>query len=213
MVVLALLPLSRLKIDAAIDTSPVFRRPSPLLLRFFAAMIVWNLGTGAFNPFYSAFFVHLRFSTERIGVLFSSVHLAQALAMLAAPIAMRSLGLARGISAAQFATALSLAALALFSGAIPSSIAYGAYVVFQYMSEPGVFALLMNSVPAAQRAGVSALNMMVIFAANAAAAAISGVLITRFGYPSVLMGASSICVIAALLFRGLRAERIASSDS
>ncbi len=69
-------------------------------------MIVWNLGTGAFNPFFSAFFVHLSFSTERIGMLFSSVHLAQALAMLAAPIAIHRLGLARGISTMQFATAL-----------------------------------------------------------------------------------------------------------
>ena len=54
MVLVALIPLSRLKIDRAPAAEPVFRRPSPLLLRFFAAMIVWNLGTGAFNPFYSA---------------------------------------------------------------------------------------------------------------------------------------------------------------
>ena len=60
MVVLALLPLSQLQIDAAPVSEPVFRRPSPLLVRFFAAMVVWNLGTGAFNPFFSAFFVHLQ---------------------------------------------------------------------------------------------------------------------------------------------------------
>ena len=80
----------------------------------------------------------------------------------------------------------------------------------QYMTEPGVFALLMNSVPVAQRAGVSALNMVVIFAAQAAAAAAAGVMITRFGYPSVLAGAALICVVAALLFRGLR---MAPADS
>jgi predicted MFS family arabinose efflux permease len=213
MVVLALLPLSQLQIDAAPVSEPVFRRPSPLLVRFFAAMVVWNLGTGAFNPFFSAFFVHLQFSTERIGMLFSSVHLAQAFAMLAAPIAIHRLGLARGISILQFATAMSLAGLAIWSGAATASFAYGAYIVFQYMSEPGVFALLMNSVPVAQRAGISALNMIVIFAAQAAAASLSGVLITRFGYPPVLTVASLTCAAAALLFRGLRAERIAPSDS
>jgi predicted MFS family arabinose efflux permease len=213
MALLALLPLSRLKIDASPVSGPVFRRPSPLLLRFFAAMVVWNLGTGAFNPFFSAFFVHLSFSTVRIGALFSSVHLAQALAMLAAPIAMNRLGLARGISTMQFLTALSLAGLAIWTESAVASFAYCSYVVFQYMSEPGVFALLMNSVPVAQRAGVSALNMMVIAAANATAAALTGVLIKRFGYPPVLIGASLICAIAALLFRRLRAERIAPSAS
>jgi hypothetical protein len=213
MVLIALLPLLQLRIDAAPVSEPVFRRPSPLLIRFFAAMIVWNLGTGAFNPFFSAFFVHLNFLTERIGNLFSSIHLVQAVAMLAAPIAIHRLGLARGISTLQFATALSLAGLAMWTGATLTSVAYGSYVVFQYMSEPGVFALLMNSVPAAQRAGISALNMIVIFAAQAAAASLSGVLITRFGYPPVLTVASLTCAAAALLFRGLRAERFAPSDS
>lgn len=213
MVFVALLPLSRLRIDAAFPSEPVFRRPSPLLLRFFAAMVVWNLGTGAFNPFFSAFFVHLGFSTERIGMLFSGVHLAQAVAMLAAPVAMHRLGLARGISTMQLMTALSLAALAIVSRSTTASFAYGAYVVFQYMSEPGVFALLMNSVPAAGRAGVSALNMIVILASQAAAAGLAGVMIARFGYPPVLTAASLICAAAALLFRRLGAERIAPSDS
>ena len=212
-ILLALWPLSRLKIEAAPAPGALFRRPSPVLLRFFAAMVVWNLGTGAFNPFYGAFFVHLRFSTERIGMLFSGVHLAQALAMLAAPVALYRFGLARGIAALQVATALSLIGLATASGSANASIAYGSYVVFQYMSEPGVFALLMNSVPAAERAGVSALNMMVTFASQAAAAAVAGILITRFGYPPVLTAAALICVTAALLFRGLGAGRIAPSDS
>jgi MFS family permease len=209
----ALWPLSRLKMDAAPPSEPVFRRPSPLLAKFFAAVLVWNLGTGAFNPFFSAYFVHLRLSAERIGTLFSGAQFAQALAMLAAPIAIHRLGLARGVSTMQLATALSLAGLAIFGGPTPASFAYGAYMVSQYMSEPGVFALLMNRAPAAQRAGVSALNMIVIFAGQAAAAAVAGVMITRFGYPPVLTGASLVCALAALLFRGLGAERTAPSDS
>jgi MFS family permease len=212
MVLFALWPLSRLKIDSAPALEPLFTRPSPVLLRFFLAMVVWNLGTGVFNPFFSAFFVHLRFSTERIGMVFSAVHLAQAFAMLAAPVALHRFGLARGISVLQLATALSLAGLAMVNTSANASLAYGGYVVFQYMSEPGVFALLMNSVPAARRAGVSALNMIVTFASQAAAAAVAGVLITRFGYPPVLTTAALICVAAALLFRGLGAQRIAPSD-
>ena len=90
------------------------------------------------------------------------------------------------------------------NGAATAAFAYGAFMMSQYMSEPGVFALLMNSVPIAQRAGISALNMIVIFSAQAAAASVAGMLITRFGYPPVLLGASLICAAAALLFRGLR---------
>jgi predicted MFS family arabinose efflux permease len=146
-------------------------------------------------------------------MLFSGVHLAQALTMLAAPVALHRFGLARGIASLQIATAMSLAGLAIFNGPTNASLAYGAYVVFQYMSEPGVFALLMNSVPAAERPSVSALNMIVMFASQAAAAAVAGVLIARCGYPPVLTAASLICVTAALLLRGLAAGRIAPSDS
>ena len=204
MVLVALWPLSRLKIDAVPESEPVFRRPSPMLMRFFAALIVWNLGVGAFNPFFSAYFVHLRMTTERIGSIFSSVHVVQALAMLSAPIAIQRLGLARGVSIMQMATALSLVCLASFVGSTPAAFAYGAYIVSQYMSEPGVFALLMNSVPMAQRSGISALNMMVIFGSQAAVASASGALITRFGYPPVLIGAALVCALAAALFLSLR---------
>ena len=86
-------------------------------------------------------------------------------------------------------------------------------MVSQYMSEPGLFALLMNSVPEAQRAGASALNMIVIFGAQALVATAAGVAITRFGYPPVLAVAALVAVGAALLFRGMGAERIAPSDS
>jgi hypothetical protein len=50
------------------------------------------------------------------------------------------------------------------------------------------------------------MSMIVIFAAQAAATSVAGVLITRFGHPPVL-------TVAALLFAGLRSERVAPSDS
>ena len=212
MVLLALWPLSRVKLEGVLSKGPVLARPSQNLLRFFAAIVVWNVATGIFNPFFSAFFVHLRFSTERIGELFSSVHFIQAIAMLAGPIAFQRLGLVRSVSAMQFATALSLAALAMWKGVATASVAYGAYTVFQYMSEPGLFAWLMNSVPESQRAGVSALNMIVILGSQMLVATASGVLITRFGYSPVLGVAALLSVAAALLFRGLGAGRIAQSD-
>jgi len=209
-VFLALWPLSRLKIDAAPAHEPVFRRSSPLLWKFFGALVVWNVGCGAFNPFFSAYFVHLRASTERIGTMFSGVHVVQAFGMLAAPVAIQRMGLTRAVSSMQFITAISLLGLAIFPAMAPASIAYGLYTVSQYMSEPGIFALLMNAVPAAQRAGISALNMIVIFGSQAAIAGVSGLLITRLGYPPVLVSAAMICATAAILFRRLR---IAPSDS
>ena len=77
----------------------------------------------------------------------------------------------------------------------------------------GVFASLTNSVPSpSARASSCAQHDRDLLPRGAAAASLSGVLISRFGYPPVLTAASLTCVAAALLFRGLRAERIVPSE-
>jgi hypothetical protein len=167
--------------------SRLLRRPPPEVIYFLAAAAVWNLGTGVFNPFFSAFFERLQMPVERIGLVFSLSQLGQALAILAAPLVFRATGLIRGISRMQLLSAAALACLAVSGGQGTAALAYGAYMVIQNMSEPGMFNYLMDSVPEKQRSGVSALYFLVASTMQAIAAGISGLLLRRFGYPPVLL--------------------------
>ena len=205
-VLLAIWPLARMKTAVPLAPRRKLYRPGPLLSRFLIAIAVWNFGTGAFNPFFNAYFARMSVAVDRIGVLFSLVHLVQASAMLLAPIALRRFGITRGVSATQAATAVALLFLAAARSPVWAGAAYAMYMTAQYASEPGMYAFLMNAVPEAERAGASALNFIAIFSAQAVAQAISGILLARFGYPPVLAAAAFICMAGALLFRVLLAN-------
>ncbi len=209
-VLLGLVPSFKLRLGAALSTAREtrrLRRPPPQVIYFLAAVAVWNLGTGVFNPFFSAFFERLHMPVERIGLVFSLSQLAQALAVLAAPLVFRATGLIRGISRMQLLSAVALACIAAAGGPGTAALAYGAYMAVQNMSEPGMLRYLMDCVPESERGGVSAWNFLVASGAQAIAAGISGVLLRRLGYPPVLMLAAVLCGIAGLLVRVLLAKR------
>jgi MFS family permease len=215
-VLLGLLPSSRLRMRAG--TSPRqdsrrLRRPPQEVIYFLAAVAVWNFGTGAFNPFYSAFFEHLHMPVERIGLVFSLSQLAQALAILAAPLVFRATGLIRGISRMQLLSGVALACIAAAGGPGTAALAYGGYMAVQNMSEPGMLNYLMDCVPESERSGVSALNFLVASSAQAIAAMVSGVLLRRFGYPPVLVLAAILCVTAGLVVRRLLWKRPSVADN
>ena len=74
----------------------MFHRPSPLLARFLVAMLIWNLGTGIFNPFRNVFFARqIHLAVEQIGYVFSWSQVAQVGAILLAPPVFRRFGLTR----------------------------------------------------------------------------------------------------------------------
>jgi MFS family permease len=210
-VLLGLLPASKLRLSAPLSPAPAplsavrenrrLRRPPPQVIYFLAAVAVWNLGTGVFNPFFSAFFARLHMPVERIGLVFSLSQLGQALAVLAAPLVFRATGLIRGISRMQLLSAVALACIAASGGPGTAALAYGAYMVVQNMSEPGMLNYLMDCVSESERSGVSALNFLVASGAQAIAAVVSGLLLRRFGYPPVLMLAAALCAIAGVLVR------------
>jgi predicted MFS family arabinose efflux permease len=106
----------------------------------------------------------------------------------------------------QYATGLALVALAMSGGPVWAAAGYAAYMMFQYMSEPGLFTLLMDGIAEDERGSASAMNFLVAFSGQAIAAAAAGHLLTRFGYPPVMTGAAIICASAALLFRVLLAK-------
>ncbi|MBV8729973.1 MAG: MFS transporter [Acidobacteriia bacterium] len=179
--------------------------PRGFLLRYLVAIAVWNLATGAFNPFANVYFERLLFPVERIGAVFSFSQAAQVAAVLAAPLVFRKCGLTTGISWMMLATAAALCALAGQASGFATALVYSAYMSFQWMSEPGLNTLLMNRVEAAERSRASALNYLVAFGAQALAAFAGGALMARFGYTAVLAGAAAVAAAAAGLFRVLPA--------
>ena len=175
---------------------------NPFIKRFLPVILIWNLATGAFNPFFNVYFAqHLQLQTSQIGQLFSLGQLTQAGAVLLAPILLVRFGVVRGIAALQGATGLGLALLALQQPLWLPCLAYLLYMSFQWMSEPGIHSLLMQQVDENERTAASSLNYVTVFSAHAAAAALAGWAITRWDYSTVLVIAGGLAVAAGLLFR------------
>jgi len=203
---IALVPLARLELGARLESKARAYSWNPFLARFLAALALWGLATGAFNPFFNVFFTKsLDFSVERMGLIFSSSQLAQVAAVLLAPLAFRRIGLVAGIALTQAATGLALAGLGTAAPAVAGWF-YALYVSFQYMSEPGAYSLLMSRVREEQRNGSSALNFVFLSGSQAIAAAIAGAVITRVGYVPVLFTSAAMALLAALAFRCLLQE-------
>lgn len=201
---LSLLPLSRLSL-ARSSTSMYLIRPSiPFLRRFLPAMAVWSLVTGAFPPSAGIFFVrHLGLSLEAAGTIFSLSQLVSFGAILLAPILFRLAGLQNGMMISQLSTAGMLFALATVHSASAAGMLYWGYLAAQCMNEPGVYGLLMDRVPEADRSGASSYTFFISAVSQIIASSAVGAMIVRLGYSSVLLVTASLAVLAALLFKRL----------
>jgi MFS family permease len=184
----------------------------PFMRRFLVVIAVWSLATGAFNPFFNAYFARgIGATVAQIGLVYSAAQLAQVAAVLGAPFVFRRTGLVGGVAGAQLACALALAVLAALPAVLPgvgiAAVAYAAYMGFHYMGEPGLYSMLMNRVAAEERSGASALNHLAMFSAQAVAAAAAGAAITKAGYSVVVAAAALLAVLAALLLWRLLPEQ------
>ncbi len=202
---LAAWPVSRLSLEGAIQRrNGRLYGVNPFLVRFLVVIGVWSLAIGCFDPFLSAYLARTaQASVSQIGWLFSASQIVQAGAVLLSPMVLRKFGLIGGVVSLQLATAVALASL----GAGPPLVAAGAlcamYRSFQAMCEPGTYSLLMGRVSAPERSSAAALNFLVLFCTQAAAATAAGAAISRFGYSVVLWAAAALAVVAAILFRSL----------
>ncbi len=204
---LALIPLSRLTLQPAAPHVRLVRPTTPFLRRFLPAMGVWAFVTGAFPPFANVFFVHhLGLSLQAMGSVFSFSQLVQFAAILAAPLMIRRTGLRNGILLTQLATASMLFALARVENVSFAGWMYWGYMAFQCMSEPGIYGLLMDRVPAADRSGASSYTFFVSAGTQIVASTAVGILIVRFSYSAVLYGIAALAVVASWMFRGLRPD-------
>jgi hypothetical protein len=204
---LALWPASRLGLAAHSTAPEALHKIYPrtrFMLRYLIPFAIWNLAPGSFNPFFNAYFARLGYGAARIGAAFSTAQLAQIAAVLLAPLIFRKAGLVNGIAWMMAATAGGLACLAARPAG--ATAAYAGYMAFQWMSEPGLSALLMSGVRERERSGAAAINYLVMFGAQALAALVGGAVVNSFGYGVALAGSAALVVLAAGLFHGLLRE-------
>src|SRR6476620_8242981 len=142
----------------------------------------------------------------QVGLMYSISQMAQVIALLLAPLVLRRLGPISGLMSMQLATAVMLGVLGVGPSGVLAGLVYALYAAFQYMSEPGMYTLLMERVQPQEQSGASALNFLVIFGGQALAASIAGLAVHRFGYPVVLSVAALLAVLAAIFLRQIRSS-------
>lgn len=202
--VLALVPLSQLRLRHIAARKRFLRPSTPFLRKFLPAMAVWGMVTAAFPPFAGVFFVHhLGLSLQTMGTIFSLSQLVQFCALLLGPVLLRWTGLVTGVMITQLSTAAMLFSLAAAHTATSTVIFYWAYMASQFMNEPGIYSLMMDRVPAADRSSASSYNSFVGASSHIVASSAVGMLIVRFSYSTVLCGIAALAIIASLLFRRL----------
>ncbi len=182
-------------------------RPGPFLARFLFCMALWSAILAAFNPFANVYLARdLHLSLAHIGIVFSVAQLLQLGSGLLVPVVLRAFGMLNGILATQLAAALTLATMA---GVHHQALAIAFYLAFsatQWMSSPGLYSLLMNETPDAERSTAAAMTMFANSLVSSAATAGAGVLLTQFGYNRVLLALAASAAAAALLCRRLLAQ-------
>ncbi|HEY1648817.1 MAG TPA: MFS transporter [Terracidiphilus sp.] len=213
-VLFGLIPVLRLRIPAQPDvervsdskpkTSFFKQRLHPFLVRFLPSMALWSAVLAAFTPFANIYLVRdLHVSMARIGLIFTAVQLVQFCMGLVTPSLFRKMGLMNGISATQAAAAVVLASLAAAHNQTLAIALYMTFSAAQWASSPGLYNLLMNEVPDAERSSAAAMTMFSNALSGSIATALAGTLFTRFGYPPVLWGLALTGFGVSLLFRFL----------
>lgn len=204
---LGLWPGSRLRFAQSPAAEKRHFPRNPFVRRFFPALALWSFATGAFDPFFNAYFAHgLGVSVGRIGAILAGSQLCQVIGIMAAPWLFRRCGTVVGIFYTQVACAAALFWLAAVSWLGSAAAAYICFAGFQWMSEPGMYSLLMSKVSPHERAGASALNLLVASGSQAIAAAVAGQAFTRFGYAPVMKAVGAAIVVSAVIFRLLLAQ-------
>jgi predicted MFS family arabinose efflux permease len=197
---LGAIPVSRMKL-AHRTTARNGTLFHPYLRRFLPPFLLWNAVTGSF-PVFGAVYLQkiLGLPLGKVGIVFAVSQLAQFVAVLAAPILSKRVGVARGVAIAQFGTAISVALIVL-SRSLPLAVGlYIAYFAAQFMCSPGVYQLLMDAVPEQDRSTASAVQNLSGALCQMTAAALTGICIVRFGYTNVMLANAAFALLSAAYF-------------
>jgi MFS family permease len=208
-VALATVPMSQLSLRRE-QTIP--RRRSSIdhfLMRFLIVIAVWNFAIGSFLPFANIYLMtQLKVPLAKVGVVFSVSQITQVGAVLVAPILFRWIGPVGGIAFTQLITGVALISLGHAHNPSAAIVIYLGLTGFQWMSNPGVYSLLMNNMPDESQGTASALQNVVTALSQAAAAVCAGNLVTAHGYPRMFAVTAVIAIASAALVLGLLGPRL-----
>lgn len=199
--VVGIMPILQLRLGPAERgqrrTSRVVR---PFLYRFLPPFFLWSLVTGSFTPFAAVYLQqHLRIPLTRVGLIFSASQLAELTGALIAPFFFRKLGTIVGIMCMQLATGVAVFALGSTQNVPASVFLYLGFAGLQFMSGPGIYSLLMSRLPDEERSTASAIQNMTGALSHSGVAVVTGIMLVRYGYPTVLAGNAAVAVAAALV--------------
>lgn len=201
-VAVGLWPMSKLSLEHR-AASPALRLRvfHPYLFRFLPAFLLWNVVTGSL-PLFGAIYLQkvLGLPLGRLGTVFGASQLMQFLAVLGAPLLFRRTGIPGGVSLAQLGTAALLLLIAETRFVPAAACFYVIYFAVQFMCEPGIYQMLMERIPEAERSSASAIQNLSGALCQAGTVAITGTCIVAYGYRKLLIANAAIAVLASLLF-------------
>jgi predicted MFS family arabinose efflux permease len=210
-------PVLRLRMPASPQNSPETRlassawrtgfRGHAFLWRFLLCMALWSAILAAFNAFGNVYLSRgLHIPIAHIGIIFSIAQLIQLGSGLLIPFVLRRLGMLRGIFVTQLAAAFTLGGLAIVHQPGPAIAVYLAFSAAQWMSSPGLYSLLMNETPDAQRTTAASATMFANSLVSSVATAGVGILFAQFGYPRILLSIAACAGLVAVLSRLLLSQ-------
>lgn len=206
-VLAALLPLLMLDLGPAESAPPVLQRPNAFLRRFLVGVALWGFVAGSFTTFAAVYFTRaLRVPLPELGNIFFLSQIAQCVGVLLAPMLLRRLNLGVSVMSTQLAAAAAMGLLALAHTPKHAMVLYWSYLAATYMSEPALFSLLMEQMPAAERPQASSWHMLTAALTQSITAALTGAAITAVGYRSVFVALAVVGAASGVLFRQIAAK-------
>lgn len=169
---------------------------------FLPCMALWSGVLAVASVFANIYLTReFRMPLSRLAILFSCAQLFQLAASLLMPVLVRFLSRRNATLLVQGLAALALGALGITHTMKIAIVLYLLLSVAQWMSSPILYDLLMQSTRDDRRSTVAAMTMFGNGLAGAATTAITGILLSHFGYRAVLPLLAAFAVGVALAFR------------
>ena len=178
----------------------IARTNRKFLIPFLSMVLVWDLLLGAFPPFFNVFFTQRhQLGVVQLGWLFSSAQFLQALAVMSLPLWVPRVGAGWSIAGCQFLCFPFFLLLALASGSVWSGAAYLVSATLQALTSPLIDQLAVANVDPTVSGRIVGMKFFVSQAAVALAAVAAGALIDHYGYTALLVAASTLALVSAVL--------------